>query len=238
MRKLSLISIFLLFVIPAFAQDEELVMVDSYRLIEKDGFSFDFTLSEKNGDEASDYTMRVHVKDTTGESAVCKYISPVKMKGRIVLVDGKKFWYLDQGMRSPIRISSRQMLFGQASAGDITRIVFYNFYSISEKTEADDLIVLKLKALPQKGAIYNSIHLYVEPETYKPVFAECFAKSGQLLKKIKYTDYGVYKGREVLTGMEISSADGNSINQIALLNFSSDKLDNRYFNKAFINRIP
>lgn len=232
------IILFLFITNTVFSLDENLLKVDSYRMFETTGFSFDFYLEESNGGEKSDYTMKVYVKDSSSDYAVCKYTSPEKMKGRVILVDGKNFWYLDRGMKSPIRISSRQMLFGQASAGDITRIIFSNYYNVISKSTVDQKLRLDLKSIKNKGAVYTRIVLFVEPHTFKPVMAECYAKSGKLLKKIEYTGFDMYKGKEVLSEMLISSTDGKSVSRVSLLNFSSDRLDDRYFNKAQISRIP
>lgn len=238
MKKNYYITIFLLLTNILFSQDQDLLKVDSYRMVEPSGFSFDFHLEEESKTKKSEYTMRVYVKDNSSNYAICKYLKPDKMKGRVILVDRKNFWYLDRGMKTPIRINSRQMLFGQASAGDITRIIFSDYYSLTSTTNEGEQLRLELKSIPKKGAVYSSIVLYVESGTYKPVFAECYAKSGKLLKNIEYTGFGIYKGNEVLTEMIISDADGRSVSRVSLLNFSSDKLDDRYFNKSQISRIP
>ncbi len=238
MTKNCNIIIFLFITNIIFSRDADLLKVDSYRMFETEGYSFDFHLEESDGNKDSEYTMKVYVKDSTSDFAVCKYLEPAKMKGRVILVDGKNFWYLDRGMKSPIRISSRQMLFGQASAGDITRIVFSNYYTVRSQTMVGQNIRFELKAIPNKGAVYNSMILIVEQNSFKPVRAECYAKSGKMLKKIEYTGFDLYKGKEILSEMLISDADGKSTNKVSLLNFSSEKLDDKYFNKTQIGRIP
>ena len=238
MKKRLVLILLTLLAFVVFSQSQELELVDAYRMVDSDGYSFDYMLEEGPENESSKYIMRIFVKNNNEDAALCKYLSPEDMKGRIILVDDKYFWYLDRGMRSPIRISSRQMLFGQASAGDITRIIFSHFYEIEGREMESGSLRLDLKALPKKRAAYNTIKLYVNPESYKPYYALCYALSGQLLKKITYTSFGMYEGMEILTGMEISSLDGSDISRVTLMNFSLQKLDDLYFNKNLMSKIP
>jgi len=209
--------------------DKVLEKVDSYRNFSDNGFSFDFVVSEVQGNDTLKSTMRVYVKGTL--KALCKYIKPEGMKGKFVLMDRDSFWFFQLGMNAPTRISPRQMLMGQASSGDITRIIFSRIYSIESFSKTGRQYVLKLRAIPGRGATYEKMVLYVKKSNYQPVLARCYSRTGILLKTIYYTKFDIVQGRKLLTGFNIVNEMNHETSRIKLENFSTKTLPSRQFNK-------
>jgi outer membrane lipoprotein-sorting protein len=201
------------------AQDEDaraLAAVDSYRAFDEAGFSYDFASSGEEGESL----MRVAVRTRGEEAALVRYLEPAKQRGRLVLVRGNSFWLLDKDMKQPIRISPRQLLFGQASAGDISRISFRTMYSVQGRERSGGGIVLRLAAKSGAGATYERVDLRTD-SGFRPVEAACMGRSGVLIKTIRYEKYERIGGRELLTEFTIVDAVSGKKESVRLSNFDS-----------------
>lgn len=207
---------------------------DAYREFSKSGFSFDFRVTESNGERS---LMRVFLDSAGRDTSLVKYLEPRKYRRRVVLTVKNSFFVYDQGMMSPIRITPREMLFGQASAGDITRIAFSGMYSIESIAEGEGAYELRLKAMPDKGATYDLIDLTVASADCKPVRALCRASSGTLMKTITYDGFTAIGGRELLSSFTITdSANGDSC-KVVLGNFSDATYPSSSFTVAAIKYV-
>jgi outer membrane lipoprotein-sorting protein len=176
-----------------------LAAIDSFRSLGGSGYSCDFATIEDSG-EAS--LMRVSVRLSGSEAALVKYLEPARQRGRVVLVRGNAFWLYEPGMKSAIRISPRQILFGQASAGDVSRISFRSTYELLSSEASEGGYRLRLKAKPGAGATYDLVDLRTGAD-YRPTRAECRGSSGTLMKTINYQGYETIGGRSLLTSFTI-----------------------------------
>jgi len=207
----SIAALFLLIGTAAPAQagqngSDILAAVDSYRDYDAGGYSFDFATSGSEGSSL----MRVSVRTEGDGAALVRYLEPAKDRGRLVLVRGNSFWLLDPGMKKSLRISPRQLIFGQASAGDITRISFGAMYDIAVKSDVPGGVILKLKAKKDAGATYDLVDLRTD-EKGRPIEAACMGRSGALIKTISYEKFETIGGKELLTGFSIKDeASGDS----------------------------
>jgi hypothetical protein len=193
--------------------------VDSYRSFGGSGFSYDFATSE-DGSESS--LMRVFVHSRGTESVLVKYVEPIKERGRTLFLRGNAFWLYEPGMKNAIRVSPRQLLFGQASAGDISRISFRAMYDIESVLGAKGGgQSFKLKAKANVGATYDLVELRTDAEM-RPQVAECRGSSGTLIKTIRYTGYESIDGKQLLTAFTISDAICGKTTAVHLSNFSSE----------------
>jgi hypothetical protein len=197
---------------------EILAKVDSFRLYAARGYSYDFATSESDGTES---LMRVAVSLGDGESALVRYLEPLKERGRAVLVRGSSFWLFESGMKSALRISPRQMLSGQAAAGDVSRIAFGPMYEIVSRGQTDSGFLLSLKAKPKAGATYDQVELETDL-AYRPTRARCKGASGLLMKTIDYDGYALIGGKDLLVGFSIADAIGKTVTRIRLSNFSPE----------------
>lgn len=200
------------------AEDDEaaLARVDSYRAFAEPGFSFDFSSSGVEGESL----MRVSVRTGSEDAALVRYLEPAKRRGRLVLVRGGSFWLLDRDMKSPIRISPRQLLFGQASAGDVSRIGFRSMYSVTGRSRKGGDIVLSLEAKSGAGATYDLVELRTDPG-FRPIEASCRGRSGALIKTIRYLKYERVAGKELLAEFEILDEASGKIERVRLSNFDA-----------------
>ncbi len=172
----------------------ELAKADSYRLFAEGGFSYDFWTEDAAGETS---LMRVSVRLDGEESALVRYLEPVGQRGRAVLVKGNTFWFFEPGMKTALRISPRQILFGQASAGDVSRINYRTMYAVSGSGEEDGKRVLKLTAKRGAGATYDAVDLVTDAD-YRPLEARCRGTSGTLMKTIRYEKYESIGGKTLL----------------------------------------
>jgi hypothetical protein len=199
-----------------------LARVDAYREFSKTAFSFDFTITEENGSRS---VMRVYLDtNNRNNNSIAKYLEPRRYSRRVVLTLGNSFYIYDQGMLAPVRITPREMLFGQAAAGDITRISFSFSYSVEQAVLNGEQILLHLKALPDRDATYDLIDLAVSAADYRPLRAECKGASGLVIKIIEYTGFERIGGRELLTAFTITDSATENMSVIGLGNFRADTL--------------
>ncbi|MBN2352998.1 MAG: outer membrane lipoprotein-sorting protein [Spirochaetales bacterium] len=222
---------------PLAAQESDfskmLSKADSYRLLTDRGFSFTYTLTD--ADETS--VMRVYLRDGDRSNVLSVYLSPPKLSGRRILVQGNAFWMLDKNMRDPIRISSRQMLFGQAAAGDITRLSFSDGYDVASCKTADGKSIMDLTAKEGAEVSYPKIILVVTTPDCRPVSAELYAASGVLMKTIRYESYGEFDGKTLLAGFKIVNALNRDESAVGLSDYSRDTLAGRFFSREGMKAI-
>lgn len=201
--------------LPAQSEDPSLVKVDSFRAFNDSGFSYDFSTKADDGQTS---LMRVSVRLKGDEAALVRYLEPSKQRGQSVLVRGNAFWLYEPGMKSALRISPRQILFGQASAGDISRISFRTMYSVVSRSETDGSSILSLKAKPGANATYDLVDLYVDAN-FRPVKAACKGRSGTLMKTIRYDAYERIADKELLTEFVLVDEINKKSERMKLSNF-------------------
>jgi hypothetical protein len=225
---LGLVIWFLTGLVAVNAQDagpdgaELLARVDAYREFSTTGFSFDFTVTGEKGDRS---VMRVYLDSANrNNNSIAKYLEPRRYNRRAALALGNSFYIYDQGMMAPVRITPREMLFGQAAAGDITRISFSFSYTVELAERKGEQLLLHLKALPDRGATYDLVDLAVSFADYRPLRAECKGASGTVMKVIEYTGFERINGRELLTAFVITDSATKNVSVIGLGNFRSDTL--------------
>jgi len=207
--------------------EERLRKADSYRLFQDRGFSFQYTLT----DAGEKSVMTVYLKDSNRSTVLSVYTEPAQLAGRRILVAGNTFWMLDKNMREPIRISSRQMLFGQASAGDLTRLTFSDNYLIESGSKSDTSIILVLNAKIGAEVSYPKIILELRSDDSRPIKAELYAATGTHMMTIYYQRYGRIDGRVLLIAFKIINERNNAESLVELSRFSSQTVDDRFFTR-------
>ncbi|MCX7656075.1 outer membrane lipoprotein-sorting protein [Treponema sp. J25] len=225
-------SVFMLvfLILPGFSQESwlnSLKEADRYRLFSEKGFSFEYRLTDKG--ETS--TMMVYLKNTDRSVVLCVYTAPPELVGRKIFMDGNSFWLLDKRMQDPIRISARQMLFGQASAGDITRILFSDSYKVLEGKKDGPVIILELAAQPGKEISYPRVRLELNDADSRPVKAELYAATGTLMRTIYYEKYKTINNKILLTQFRVVNELNKEESIIELDKFEEKTLENRYFSR-------
>ena len=191
---------------------------DRYRQFDQRGFSATYHMTGSDGSKSS---MRIAVRFLPSEAVLVHYIEPAREAGRRILVLENSYWLQEQGTRQPLRISARQILGGQAAAGDLSRVSFSRMYSLESVREEDEGYILFLNSKKNTGANYDKIELSTDLNR-RPIQALCMGRSGVVLKQILYTGYTVFEGKEVLTRYRIVDPIDNSHIDIEISEYSSD----------------
>lgn len=233
LKKLLLSIILTLFcLLPVISSEVEDILrhIDDLREFNKNGFVFDFIIEDLNDVNTEKSVMRVFVNNKS--ESIAMYTG--SDKGKYILLKDKSFWFFDNGMNSPIRISPRQLLLGQASTGDITRIIFTDLYTVDKMEKSDNEYIIHLTAIKGKGATYEKMILFVDKKSLIPIKAETYSKTMVLLKTIRYLEFKEIDGKTMLVKFEILNNNTNEKSLVRLDNFSIDTLPSHYYNKNFM----
>ncbi|MCX7655976.1 MAG: outer membrane lipoprotein-sorting protein [Treponemataceae bacterium] len=204
-----------------------LIAADKYRLFSERGFSFVYRFT----DETESTVMQVYLKSNDLSVVLGVYLAPEKAAGRKIFVEGSSFWLLDKRMKDPIRISSRQMLVGQASAGDITRLTFSGNYGITQGIQEGSTVLLELAPKTGQDVQYPRVRLTLNKDDARPIKAEFFAETGILMKTMYYEGYQRIEGKTVLTQFRIVNELNKTESRVELSNFENKTLENRFFSR-------
>jgi len=125
------------------------------------------------------------------------YVDPPRDAGKMVLFRGNVLWFYDPASKDSIRIPPQQILFGQASAGDIlTENLAVNYTATLlgtdtiEDAERVKRVCWHLDLKPaNESATYDRVEYWVEQGTYNPIKAKFYADSGRLLKILYYRKF-------------------------------------------------
>ena len=215
--------------------EEVLKQSERYREFSKEGFSFDYQLKEEG---KSPQLLRVYIKPNDPGIVLVKFLSPANLAKRRILTTSDGIWMYDTGMRTPIRISDSQLLFGQASTGDISRIVFNLYYYPVSGSVEDSQIKLTLSKREGQKVSYPKVILYLDKETYKPLKAEFFSSSGVKMKTVVYEEYGEFDGKVLLKKFRVKNEISGDETTIELSNYSANRLPLSMFSKSALERIP
>ena len=166
--------------------------VDAYRNFKGQSFAFDLTLiSQSPNKDDSSFGMKALIHDS--HTSLITYETPVKEKGKALLMNGRNLWFFTPKNRKPIKITPQQRLLGEASNGDVASTDFSKDYVPTilkeEDIEGQSYTVLELNASEDSLAAYKKLHLWVSSDSYKPFKAMFFAPSGKHLKTAFYEKY-------------------------------------------------
>lgn len=132
-------------------------------------------------------------------------------RGQKYLSTPNGFWFYAPRTRQAIRMTPAQLLRGQASVGDISRVSLSEDYAATVRPERDRRIgearvwTLDLTARSQL-ATYPRMTLFVEQGTNRPVQADLFVASGRQLKTIRFGAVETVSGRRIIRS--ITYVDG------------------------------
>lgn len=244
-KNLLLIALILfLFVVRCLAIEgpDVLKKVDERRLIEN--LSFEMEITSMDGDKQIDrYTIAGFVKsDLTTNKALVYFVQPSAVKDRKMLMEGNYIWVLFPRTKNAIRLSPMQVLLGEASNGDVARTSFstdYDVVSVTTEKRASQMcyrLNLKTKESAQ-GSTYGQIDLWVDKQTYLPLYADFYTDSGKLMKKVDYSDYKDYGGKTYASRLDIHDALNPTKHTVMIYHrVGTKKLPDRYFSKAYLDK--
>lgn len=160
-------------------------------------------------DGKADETRLYRVLSKGNENTIVLTVEPAAERGQALLMRGRDLWIYMPAVSQPIRLSLSQRLTGQVANGDLARANFAGDYTATLLRE--DLLdekpvqVLELIAA-DKGVTYDRVLYWVDRTTHRPLQAEFFARSGRLLKTMRYEGYSELAGSERPTRLIIDDA--------------------------------
>ncbi|MCO1336355.1 outer membrane lipoprotein-sorting protein [Microbulbifer sp. OS29] len=160
-------------------------------------------------------------------------------EGQKMLMLQDNYWLLMPRSRRPIRITPMQKLLGGASIGDIATLTWSEDYQgqfeISETLQQRQTHKLGLVA-KTKGASYQKISLWLDSESYFPVKAELYLKSGKLAKVAHFVQ-GQRGGQLVVEEMVlVDSINTNTKTKIRYESSTVHTLADKFYNPAYLSR--
>jgi outer membrane lipoprotein-sorting protein len=239
---------------PALAEVEQgggeiVKKVDDIRApVEPFGFTLDVLEFQKDpasneNKKKSETRLKISVRGSGEEvyRSLVKWTYPVAEKGKVMLMDGDVFWLYFAGTRNSIRISPAQRLAGLTTGADIASVNFQRDYKVISKAveelDGEMCYRLRLKA-KSDGVAYDSLELYANKETYRPLMCKYYALSGRLLKTAYYRDFKAALGQK--RPHEIFIEDAVDKNHTTRMLYSEMELDKKplfMFRKDYLPNI-
>lgn len=144
--------------------------------------------STDNGDKSE----RQYIVKGRGNDAYVEATAPARVKGEVYLFNDRTIWYYKPGLRSPVSLSARQRLTGQAANGDVASTNYARDYEATvvgkEMVGNEDTYKLELKA-KAANATYDRIRYWVSASRKLAVKAEFLTAQGAVFK-IATFEYG------------------------------------------------
>jgi len=209
-------------------------IIDSYRGLNSDGFSFDITnVSYKENRDSRTNQLSVDVKQ---DNSLVKFQSPARQQGRILLKKNSDMWLYIPGTRKVIRISPAQRLLGETSNADVTGSNFSRDYSgiiIPQDNPEHIQLVLSAK---ENNMSYQKVIFWLQNQApFKPIKSEYYARSGKLLKTAQYKAFKEFNGELKVHKMLLSDPlISGSYTWMLFDNYRSSELPDALFNKEAI----
>lgn len=174
-----------------------------------------------------------------------RYVDPPRDAGKMVLLDGRNFWFFDPASKASVRISPQQRLIGQAAIGDVLTVNYHVDYTamlLGDETISDAekqpriCWHLDLKAATDT-ATYNRIELWVEHGSFHPVKAKYYSDSGRLMKILYYRGYADRLGAVRPTeAVIIDAVDSAAVTTVKFDDFRFQDVPEAWFQRDYLPR--
>lgn len=172
--------------------------------------SFQTTITVDNFRDGELDESRVYrVLSRGNENTIVLTVEPASERGQALLMRGRDLWVYMPSVSQPIRLSLSQRLTGQVANGDLARANFAGDYNAAylraDQLDGRAAHVLDLQAAA-KGVTYHRVEYWVDAENGRPLRADFFARSGRLLKTMRYERFEELAGRIRPTRLVIDDA--------------------------------
>ncbi len=175
-----------------------------------------------------------------------RYVEPPRDAGKMVLLDGRSFWFYDPASKASVRISAQQRLIGQAAIGDILSVnlaVDYTGTLVGDETIEDaarkqrECWHLDMKAA-NDTATYNRVEYWIEHGTSYPIKAKFYADSGRLLKILYYRGFEEQLGRIRPTeAVIIDAVDTSLVTTLQFGDYRVQDIPEAWFQRDYLPRL-
>lgn len=185
----------------ASAADAVLRGVDALRAPEGANFVERITIEPRTS-RGSEPATRYEVRTRRGTGSLTQTLDG-DGRGQKYLSTSAGFWFYAPRTRQAIRLTPSQLLRGQASVGDISRIQLASDYRATLQSDRGQgqgdagILTLELTAVSPL-ATYARIRLTVERGTDRPIGAELFSLAGRRLKSVRFGPVATVSGRRVI----------------------------------------
>jgi len=176
--------------------------------------------------ENDDRTESQYIVKSRGNDVYAEAIAPARIKGETYLFNDRAIWYYKPGLRSPVSLSTRQRLTGQAANGDIASTNYTRDYDASvvgrDRIAGEDTYKLELKA-KASSVTYDRIRYWVSASRMQAVKAEFLTAKGSAFKVATFA----YGNKVSIEGVEydfvsrMTITDAAFAKNVTVLSYSS-----------------
>lgn len=177
--------------------------------------------SRRGGTDAGASTYTNLIRDGAG---VLVQATDGEQRGQKYLVTPNGYWLYAPRTKRALRLTPLQLLRGQASIGDVSRLSYADDYTAAfaptprQTIGGTDCWALTLRAKSPQST-YASILLHVDRATGAPVRAQLNAQSGRLLKTATFGPVANVSGYRIV--QSTTYADGVDTSKMTTVRFTS-----------------
>ena len=179
-------------------------------------------------------TSRMNVYVGTQRRSLAVYVSEREAGQKVLMIDDK-FWLFLPSSKRAMRITSMQKMMGEASVGDVASLAWSEDYQIVERSLDDQMLKLELVAA-RKGLSYSKVSLWVQPDTFYPVNADFYLKSGKLAKQAIFELAQVNNEWMVQSLSLQDRVQKDQLTKIVYENVSPLEMNDKWFTPQFLLR--
>jgi outer membrane lipoprotein-sorting protein len=198
MRKIIVVILSFLLVIPALAQDNavpdgnELLRQIDRNLSPESYESYRKLINVEPDGRSREYVLFTVKKGL--DKVASLFISPASEKGRSTLRLGDNMWLYMPGVGKPIRITSLQSVVGGVfNNSDILQLDYATEYDVEKMEESGNEFLLHLKAKGRSVA-YDRVRLWADRQALLPTRIECLTEAEMLIKTIHFKEVKDFGG--------------------------------------------
>lgn len=173
--------------------DQLLDSFDKARFLEAKSFTITVEVVADRPDGTKQATVQLFFKEIKGERyARIEFLAPEDMKGQVYLNTPQGVFFYQPGLASPLKISGRQQVFGDASVAETVGIQFKKDYKVKARrnTTLNGKPALEVDlTATEKSIAFQSATVTADATTLKPLKARLFALSGDPLNDVTYQEY-------------------------------------------------
>lgn len=167
-------------------------------------------------------------------------LTPVRQKGRKLLMVGSDLWYFSPDVRRPTRVSLQQKLTGEVANGDLASTNYAGDYNAEivghELLDSIKTIRLKLRA-KKKNTTYSALDYWINEETGAPIRADYLSTSGKVIKIGRFEKFGPVLGHSCVVQLRIQDAVSKAqSSQLTYSKYQIEKANPALFSKESMTR--
>lgn len=222
------------------ATAEHLLLAADAIRFPRESFQTNITITNyRDGDADEERVYRVLSRGN--ENTIVLSVEPASERGQALLMRGRDLWIYMPSVSQPIRLSMSQRLTGQVANGDLARANFSGDYTAQLlRDDAFDERAVRVLELTASGSgvTYTKVHYWIDAENNRPLFAEFFARSGRLLKTMRYEAFAELAGSTRPTRLVID--DALKPGRRSVLNYHSMavvELPDHIFTRDYLRRL-